>query len=96
MNCICEHPVERHTAFFSGCKYCPCGWLPEREARGVLLFRLKRMRRDFTTDPRVQEHLDKSYRIPIETALDSTIALLVEQGVTPLPSEGEAYDGCCD
>lgn len=90
----CHDPVERHTAFWDGCKYCPCGWLPEAQARGALLYKLKGMRRDFVENTRVQEHLDRDYRIPIVTALESAIGLLEGQGVRPLPSEGEAHADC--
>ena len=90
----CDDPVERHTAWWGGCKYCPCAWLPEEQALGALLFHLKQHRQSFTTNLRVQEHLSKDFRIPIETALDAAIRDLTDRGVRPLPSEGEAYDDC--
>jgi hypothetical protein len=88
----CQHPVERHTAWWGGCKYCPCTWLPPEQARGALLHNLQKLRRVLTEGAIVQEHLDRSHRIAIETALDAAIHDMKDHGVVPLPGEGDAPD----
>lgn len=89
----CTDPVERHTAWWGGCKYCGCAWLPDDEARGAMLFALKRMRLDFLGNRHIQMQMDRSHRIAIESPLDAAIIALQEQGVKPLPAEGEDTDG---
>lgn len=88
----CEHPVDRHTAWWGGCKYCGCTRLTGEQARGALLFNLVKLRNALVGAPIVQEHLDKSHRIAIETALDAAIRDLRDHGVEPLPSEHDAHD----